>query len=251
MSTANAWFPYRAGGNDVEVFAFPHAGAGSTAFAALREALSGTSVSLVPVVLPGRERRMREKPHQDLDALLADFEQMAAEDGFAAFQGDYALLGHCSGAMIAFEVARILERSPCRSPHLLISCSCLPPQLIRDTGISRLPTPELFSRAGGTPDALLTDPAFVTMLERPLRADFVLFDEYAYRPGEKLATPILATRGPDDPDLSAAELQAWGEQTSGGFATMEVGSGHWALTPDGTAVLASRIPAALYAGRNT
>ena len=250
MSTANAWFPYRAGGSDVEVFAFPHAGAGSTAFAALREALSGTSVSLVPVVLPGRERRMRETPHRDLDALLADFEQMAAEDGFAAFQGDYALLGHCSGAMIAFEVARILERSPCRSPRLLISCSCLPPQLVRDTGISRLPTPELFSRAGGTPDALLTDPAFVTMLERPLRADFVLFDEYAYRPGEKLATPILATRGPDDPDLSAAELQAWREQTSGGFATMDVGSGHWALTPDGTAVLARRIPAALYAGRN-
>ncbi|NUT35780.1 MAG: thioesterase [Hamadaea sp.] len=252
MSTASAWFPYRDSTSDFEVFAFPHAGAGSIAFSGLRQALAGTGVALVPAVLPGRERRLRETPHRDMDALLADFEQMAQADGFAAFQGDYALLGHCSGALIAFEIARILERSPCRDPHLLISCSCLPPTLIRDTGMSHLPTAELFSRTaatGGTPDALLADPGFVEMLERPLRADFVLFDGYAYRPAAKLATPILATRGPDDPDLSADELRVWQEQTTGGLSTMELGSGHWALTEAGTARLAKEIPAALYAGR--
>lgn len=252
MSTANAWFPYRGGPGDIEVFAFPHAGAGSTVFSPLRDALSGSGVALVPVVLPGRERRLRETPHRDMEALLAEFEQMATEDGFAAFQSEYALLGHCSGATVAFEIARILERAPCRDPRLLISCSCLPPHLVQDTGMSRLPTAELFTRTaatGGTPASLLSDPNFVAMLERPLRADFVLFDGYGYRPGAKLATPILATRGPDDPDLSAAELREWQVYTSGHFATVEVGSGHWALTDAGTALLAKEIPAALYAGK--
>ncbi|WP_052744895.1 thioesterase II family protein [Micromonospora sp. HK10] len=252
MSSVDAWFPYRAGTSDFQVFAFPHAGAGSIAFSGLRQALSGTGVALVPAVLPGRERRLREAPHRDMDALLAEFEQMAAQDGFAAFQGDYALLGHCSGALIAFEIARILERSPCRNPQLLVSCSCLPPPLVRDTGMSRLPTPELFAQtasSGGTPDAILGDPGLVAMLERPLRTDFVLFDGYAYRPGEKLTTPILATRGPDDDDLSTAELDRWRDETSGDFSTMELGSGHWALTEEGIALLAKAVPAALYDGR--
>jgi surfactin synthase thioesterase subunit len=252
MSTAKAWFPYRKAGTDFELFAFPHAGAGSTVFAVLREALSHRGVTLVPAVLPGRERRLRDAPHRDMDSLLAEFEDMAARDGFAAFLGEYALLGHCSGALVAFEIARILERSPCRDPQLLVVCSCLPPPLIRDTGMSRLPTRELFSRTasmGGTPDALMLDPDFLEMLERPLRADWLLFDGYVHRPGAKLKTPVLAIRGIDDPDLSADDLRAWRDQTSGGFSTMELESGHWALTGAGSSVLAREIPAALYAAR--
>ncbi|WP_320068788.1 thioesterase II family protein [Micromonospora sp. RTGN7] len=248
MSTTQAWFPYRKAANDFEVFAFPHAGAGSTVFSVLRSALAGTGVALIPGVLAGRERRLRDRPHRDMTALLAEFEDMAAQDGFAAFQGDYALLGHCSGALVAFEIARILERSPCRDPKLLVVCSCLPPPLIRDTGMSSLPTAELFRRTsamGGTPDALLSDPDFLDMIERPLRADWVLFDGYQYRPGPKLRTPILATRGVDDPDISAADVARWGEQTEAEFSTVELGSGHWALTEAGSQVLAREIPAVL------
>lgn len=252
MSTAKAWFPYRHGAGDFELFAFPHAGAGSTVFSVLREALSHRGVALVPAVLPGRERRLRDTPHQDMDSLLAEFGDMAGRDGFSAFAGEYALLGHCSGALIAFEIARMLERSPCRDPQLLVVCSCLPPPLIQDTGMSRLPVQQFFAQTasiGGTPDALLRDPDFLEMLERPLRADWLLFDGYVYRPAAKLKTPILAIRGVDDPHLSAAALPQWRDQTSGGFSTLELESGHWALTEAGSSVLAREISAALYSAR--
>ncbi|WP_431873302.1 thioesterase II family protein [Amycolatopsis sacchari] len=248
MPSARAWFPYRKPTDACELFAFAHAGAGSTVFSGLREALSGSCVALVPAVLPGRERRLRDAPHRDLPSLLAEFESMAIADEFSAFTGDYALLGHCSGAIVAFEIARLLEAAPCRGPRLLVVCSCLPPPLIRDTGTSRLPAGELFARTaelGGTPDALLADPEFLEMLERPLRADWELFDGYAHRPGPKLKTPILAVRGVDDPDLPAADLERWRDQTSGGFSTLELAAGHWALADAGAAVLAREIPAVL------
>jgi len=249
MSTTRAWFPYRKGADDVELFAFPHVGAGSTVFSVLRSALSGTGVALIPAVLPGRERRLREEPHQDMDSLLAEFEDMAVRDGFSAFTGTYALLGHCSGALVAFEIARLLERSPCPNPQLLVVCSSLPPSLIRDTGMSRLPTRDLLARTaamGGIPDALMADPDFVDMMMRPLRADWSVVDRYVDRADSPLTTPILAIRGTGDPDVSAADLAVWRDQTSGGFSTVELESGHWAISRSGSAELAQAIPAALH-----
>jgi surfactin synthase thioesterase subunit len=250
MSDVRVWFPYRKAGSGAEVFAFPHAGAGSTVFSALRQAFSGTELCLVPAVLPGRERRLRDAPHHDMESLLAEFEDMATQDGFSAFTGKYALLGHCSGALVAYEIARLLERSPCRNPALLVVISSLPPQLVRDTGISRLPTRELFARTasmGGTPDALLNDPDFLEMLERPLRADWQLSDGYRHRLGVRLATPVLAICGENDPELSAAEVELWREWTIGDFSTMELQSDHWALNEATSAVLARTILSALRA----
>lgn len=254
MSTVRAWFPYRKDSSGIELFAFPHAGAGSTVFKYLREDLSGTGVTAVPAVLPGRERRLAEAPYEDMRSLLAAFEEMARADGYAAFMGDYALLGHCSGALVAYEIARLLERAPGRDPRLLVVCSCLPPPRIRNTGMSGLSTEELFRRTasmGGTPDRLLTNPDFLQMVERPLRADWVLFDGYVHDPAPKLSTPILAVRGVSDPDLGPGDLELWRDQTDGAFATTELRSGHWALTEAGSAELAQAVRTCLYAAEGT
>jgi surfactin synthase thioesterase subunit len=254
MSTARAWFPYRKGSSGIELFAFPHAGAGSTVFKYLREDLSGTGITAVPAVLPGRERRLAETPYKDMSSLLVGFEEMAREDGYAAFMDDYALLGHCSGALVAYEIARLLERGPCRDPRLLVACSCPPPPRVRNTGMSELSTEELFRRTasmGGTPDRLMTNPDFLEMVERPLRADWVLFDGYVHEPTPKLSTPILAVRGVSDPDIRPGDLELWRDETDGGFATTELQSGHWALTEAGSAELAQAVQASLYAAEGT
>lgn len=252
MSTPKAWFPYGRKADELELFSFPHAGAGSTVLNSLREALAGAGIAVVPAVLPGRERRLRDAPHREMSALMVEFEQMVLQDGCNAFSGEYALLGHCSGAIVAYEAARLLEALPCPDPRLLVVCSCLPPPLIRDTGTSVLSTPELFARTaalGGTPDALLANEDFLEMIERPLRADWVMFDGYVQRPGPKLTTPILAIRGSDDPDISATDLARWRNETAGAFSTLELEAGHWALTPEGAQVLASEIPAELAEAR--
>jgi surfactin synthase thioesterase subunit len=251
MSTVEQWFPYRRGDGRVELFAFPHAGAASTVFNPLRKALRDDGVALTATVLPGHGKRLRERPHRRMDTLVAEFAEMARRDGYAAFQGDYALLGHCSGSLIAYELAQLLVRAPCRNPRLLVVCSCMPPQMIFDTGMGRLPTRELLVQTaamGGTPPQLLDDPDFLEVLERPLRADWEMFDGYVQRPdAPKLPVPILAIRGAEDPNCEARFLQRWQEKTTAEFRTAELGEGHWALEDDGSLLLAREIRTALAA----
>lgn len=249
-STVQMWFPYRRGDGRVELFAFPHAGAASSVFNTLREALRHDGVALSAAVLAGHGRRLRERPHRRMDTLLAEFEDMARRDAYSAFMGDYALLGHCSGALIAYEVARLLVRAPCRSPRLLVVCGCLPPPMIFDTGMGRLPTRELLAQTasmGGTPEALLDDPDFLEVLERPLRADWELYDAYVQQRSPTLPVPILAVRGAEDPNVEARYLRLWQHQTSATFRSAELDSGHWALADEGSVVLAREIQAALSA----
>lgn len=252
MSSVQSWFPYRREPEGVELFAFPHAGAGSTVFNALREQLRHDGVALSAAVLPGRGRRLREKPHRRMEALIADFDAMARREGYGPFMGDYGLVGHCSGALVVYEIAKLLVRAPCRNPRLLVVCSCLPPKLIFDTGVGRLPTSELLAQTqsmGGTEADLMADADFVAMLERPLRADWELYDGYVHRPAQPLPVPILAVRGAEDDNAAASDMRLWRQHTTKRLREAELASGHWALGPEGSAALAREISATLAALR--
>ena len=248
------WFPYRRGAGGVELFAFPHAGAATTVFNGLREQLRHNGVGLSAAVLPGRGRRVRQAPHRRMADLLAEFESAARADEYAAFQGDYALLGSCSGALVAYEVAKLLVRAPCANPRLLVVCSCMPPRGVFDTGMGRLPAAQLLEQTasmGGTAPQLMQDADFVAILERALRADWEIYDGYQYRPAEPLPVPILAVRGAEDTYVDAVDLGVWREQTSAEFRLTQLDSGHWALDAAGTPTLTGEIAAALAGARST
>jgi surfactin synthase thioesterase subunit len=249
MRTLDKLFPYRKETGGLELFAFPHVGGGSAVFNPLRAALRQRDVALCAAVFAGRERRLREEPHRSMDSLLAEFTDLAERDAYSAFQGDYALLGHCAGALVAYEIAKLLVRAPCHSPRLLVVCSCSAPPQCADTGISRLPIEQLIARTaamGGTPGALLADRDFREVMERALRADWLVYDGYRYRPAPELPLPLLAVRGAGDASVPADELSMWGDQTSAMFLTAELDCGHWVLD-EGSAELAREISAALSA----
>lgn len=248
MPTFETWIPYRRAASGFELFAFPHIAAGPTLFHPVRAALAAVGVTLTATLPPGRGRRLRESPHRSMAGLVAEFAEMAREDGYAAFQGEYGLLGHCSGSLLAYEVAKILIDAPCRNPALLVACSCLPPGLIRDTGTSRLPVDEMFARTaalGGTADALLDDPGFREAMAAPMRADWEIFDGYSDTSPATLPVPILAVRGLDDTSVPTADLRGWQDHSGYPLRTAEVDADHWVLTPGGSAMVAREILAAL------
>jgi surfactin synthase thioesterase subunit len=248
MPTVQDWFPYRRDTGGVELFAFPHAGAASSVFNGLRRQLGHDGIALSAAVPPGRGRRVRQAPHRRMEDLLAEFEAVAAAGSYAAFQGSYALLGNCVGALIAYEVAKLLVQAPCANPRLLVVCSCVPPRGVFDTGVGRLPAAALLEQTaamGGTAPQLLQDADFLAVLERALRADWEIYDGYRYRPAEPLPVPILAVRGAEDTYVDAADLGVWREQTTGEFRLAQLDSGHWALDAAGTPALAGEIAAAL------
>jgi len=248
MPTFEKWFPYRKETDGFELFAFPHVGAGPALFHSLRAAARTEGIAVTGALLPGRGRRVREPPHRTIDALLTEIEDAARQDDFAAFSGDYGLLGHCSGSLVAFEIARLLVRSPCPNPRLLVICSCRPPELIPDTGTSRLSRDDMFARTaalGGTADAVLADDDLLDVLERPMRADWEIFDRYVHRPGPPLPVPILAVRGANDDTVPAAEQPRWQAQTCEPLRTVALGTDHWVLSEEGSCSLAREISTTL------
>ncbi|KHL08948.1 surfactin synthase thioesterase subunit [Mumia flava] len=252
MSPVDRLFPYRKATDGFELFAFPHVGAGPTLFHALRAAAAQEGVAVSGALLPGRGRRVREAPHRTVDALLAEIEEVARDDGSAAFSGDYGLLGHCSGSLIAFEVARLLVRLPCANPRLLVICSCRPPEVIPDTGTSRLPRADMLERTaalGGMPDALFADQDLLDLLEQPLRADWEIFDRYVYEPGPALPFPILAARGAHDLTVPPEEQPRWQAHTHRPLQTVELPTDHWMLSDEGSRRLAREIATAVSAIR--
>jgi surfactin synthase thioesterase subunit len=247
VSTVEKWFPYRKGTGTFELFAIPHVGAASTVFNDLRGELAGDGVALSATVLPGHGRRIREKLHDRMDTLLAEFTDMAERDGYSAFSGNYGLLGSCSGALIAYEMAKVLVEAPCPNPQLLVACSGHAPARVRDSGMSKLSTTDLFARTasmGGTADALMLDQDFMSVLEPVLRADWAIYDGYVHQPAPKLPVPILAVRGNEDTQVNREDLLLWEDYTSERFMTAELASGHWALLGEGPAALAREIRAA-------
>ena len=104
------WFPI-VRGDAPRLFCLPFAGAGVWPFRRWAEQLP--DVSLVPVLLPGREMRLHEKPFESMAALIAALEREIAP----LLARPFALYGHSMGAVIAFELARALRRSAGECPR--------------------------------------------------------------------------------------------------------------------------------------
>src|SRR5690606_30530844 len=104
-------------GARLRLFCFPSAGGGASQYRLWAQSLP-MDVELCPVLLPGREARMREAPARRL-APLAE----ALADGLSPlFDIPFAFFGHSMGALLAFELARQLRRRGGPQPaHLFVS----------------------------------------------------------------------------------------------------------------------------------
>src|SRR5689334_14765630 len=95
------------------LFCIPHVGGTAAAFRGWANALPDMEVR--PVQVPGREKRLREKPFSQLLPLVqAMAEALPCDKPFAVF-------GHSMGALLTFELARELRRKGRPGPfHLFL-----------------------------------------------------------------------------------------------------------------------------------
>src|SRR2546426_6412646 len=88
------------GGNAVpRLFFFHHAGGGSSLYQHWERALTPL-VSVWPVLLPGRERRMREARFESLDSLVPDLDRHLAP----YLTVPHVFFGHSLGALVAYRL---------------------------------------------------------------------------------------------------------------------------------------------------
>lgn len=214
---AGSWLlPGRFPAAPLELYCFAHAGGGPAAFGTWRTPLSPW-FDLVPVILPGREARLRETPCRRVEDVVPAIVEAIA--GYTT--RPFALLGHSLGAAVAFEVARDLERRAGLSPVALVSSARAAPERVpRAPHYSAMNAEELKAAMvdlEGTPQAVLDHPGLLEFLMPAVIADFAMNEAYLRRPGPPLACPVLAMAGERDPEVTVEQVLAWRHETSADF----------------------------------
>lgn len=201
----------------LRLFCFAHAGGGSAFFRPWRERVS-SDVEVCPVVLPGRESRIRETPRTRMGPLVAEL----VEGLRPHLDRPYAFFGHSLGSVVAYEAARALRRQGDPGPQaLIVSGRRAPHAPGRRPPVSGLGDEEFMAemvRLGGTPPEVARQREMVRLFLPFLRADFELNETYRPQPGgPALTCPVYAFGGDRDPLADPQEVGGWREVTSGHF----------------------------------
>lgn len=219
----------------LRLFCFPHVGAGGAAFNSWLDRLP-LEVELCAIRLPGRENRLREALLDDGPALFESLEPVLAP----LLDLPFVLIGHCSGSVLAYELARRLHAAAGPQPAMVILSSTDGPGVRRiDEPLHLLPRRELLRRVveyGGMAEAVLDDPDLMDIFERILRADYRVIERLRYSPGPPLPVPITVLGGRHDEFVSCQGLAAWSAETTKEFSLHLLEAGHYILSEAGEPV---------------
>ena len=207
------------------VVVFPHAGGAAAAYRPLAKALSANDVDAFVVQYPQRADRRNHPAADGIGALALELFE-AGDWGSAA---PLSLFGHCMGAVVAFEFARIAERNgvPVR---VLWASAGQAPSTVAASG--PLPTSDNGVLAdmvdlGGTDPVLLEDEEFVELLVKAVQADYHALNAYSCRPDVRIRADIHAFGGNRDHRISREMLASWETHTFGRFTLSDFEGGHF------------------------
>ena len=197
----------------LRLFCFPYAGGSAAIYRSWSESLPW-QVEVCPVQLPGRGSRIRETLFTQMPDLVAD----VAKDLRTYLDKPFAFFGHSMGAIIGFELARLLREEGAPEPvHLFVSGRSAPQTPSEHRHTYDLPEQEFVEelrQMNGTPEEVLQDPELRAFMLPLLRADFEVIQTYAYVDQPPLTCSITAFGGLNDNEVSRDSLEGWREQTT-------------------------------------
>ncbi len=222
----------------LRLFCFPYAGGGAATYRQWGDGMPD-GIEICPVHLPGREDRIRERPHVRIAPLVDDFIEALIPylDGVP-----YAFFGHSMGAVIAYEVAQKLLTRHGESPaHLFVSARQAPhlPLMRRPWHtLSDDDLKEKLRQLNGTPDDVLNNDDVMGILLPMLRADFELNETYQSSMHVLLDCPITAFGAMSDEHVEVDQLDAWRYLTSCSFDMKFFPGNHFYIKEQKSAVIA-------------
>jgi len=227
---ASQWLIYF-GAKDTEqvrmrLFCFYYAGATASIFRSWAEAMP-EAIELVAVQLPGREYRFAEPLLTDMREIVCDVVEALPLDK------PFVIFGHSMGALLGFEVIRLLRTQGLRQPEMLIVAGRNAPQFKwRDAGMQLLPDDEFIAAVrdyNGVPEALLAAVSLRDLWLPRLRADLTISATYDYVEKDPLECPTVVMVGEEDALVTEAGLDGWLTQTTGGVRYFHYRGGHFFL----------------------
>ncbi|MFJ9442589.1 thioesterase II family protein [Kitasatospora sp. NPDC101235] len=184
----------------------PYSGVGASSFAAWPTRVG--TVEVLRVQAPGRETRLAE-PHYGTYERFADGLTEALR---TVADRPFAILGHCSGALAAYETTIALRRAGLPVPTVLVVSSQVGPQdgpygryLAMDDEGLRAEVVESTVRRGVRPH-----PGMVDLSVDILRADVEANRRYRRPRPERLAgTRVVALGWEDDVEIEPSRMTGW------------------------------------------
>jgi surfactin synthase thioesterase subunit len=219
------------------IFCFPHAGGSPRAFLGWQPGL-GDDAEIVAICRPGREHRAAEPAPtigELIDGAAAAIADATRRDGRPCY-----LFGHSLGALVAFEVCRLLGGYGL--VRHLVASGCSAPSLLPSERVKRIATlsgaefAEAIGFFGGLAPEVIADPEVRDLLLPGLIADFRMAVGYRYRPGPPLAVPATLVVGRDDPHVKQAQIAPWDQEFTWPPDRVWVDGGHFYFEPDPGAV---------------
>jgi medium-chain acyl-[acyl-carrier-protein] hydrolase len=216
------------------LFCVPYAGGGASIFKTWGKRLP--EIEVLAIQLPGRESRLRERPIDVMDELV---EQLAAAVA-PELDRPFAVFGHSMGALVGFELTRLLRRLGWPLPMCLFVSASRPPQAPPGDRLYDLDGDELVQalrELNGTPPDVLELPELLELRLPVVRADFQVVDEYRYREEPPLECPIGAFAGMRDEDASPDVMRGWSVQTSASFSQRTLAGDHFFIVDEPAAMI--------------
>nr|WP_228562645.1 alpha/beta fold hydrolase [Catenulispora rubra] len=214
----------------------PFAGAGPSFFHPWRDLAAGRW-RVLPVELPGRERRILETPYRNVvESALNCVDDVVAGLG----DGESVLLfGHSLGAVLGYELAHLLLDRDITVDGLVVSGSP-GPWTQRERRATGLPDEEFLVRVeefAGFRHEALDHPEMRDLILPVLRADCEMHENYVPSRDDPLPVPICSVRGSSDGLVTAEEAQQWQKATTEAFRYAEFPGDHMYLVDSAREVL--------------
>ncbi|TLQ44533.1 thioesterase II family protein [Streptomyces marianii] len=208
------------------VIALPYAGGGAAAFTEWRTVLDA-DCAVLPVHLPGRERRFQERPYRRMTHLVRDL----VEEVGPLMNRRVVFWGHSMGAAVSVALALELARQGFPPPaHVLVSGAGSPDRRDAKDLVHVLDDARLAARLRqyeGTPREVLENPDLLGLVLPVIRADFELLETWSRPRPAPLPAPLTVLYGEDDRSVSAHQVDGWLSYSDRPVARRPFAGGHF------------------------
>jgi surfactin synthase thioesterase subunit len=212
---------------DAALVLIPAGTSGPESMAAWPPAAGEHGIDVFVAHLPGRGRRLFDDPDIDIADCAAELWRELSE----VLPERWCVLGHCSGAMTALELAWLAERDA-RPPATLFVSSSRPPAELADpesplrreadriAALSDTEAIEHLVEHQHLPAGAEVEPDILAAVLASFRAAVAVGARYRWA-HDQLGIPIQAWIGAEDDVVSAADAAGWHDYTAGDFRMIE------------------------------